>query len=83
LEKVVVLVTLSTKKIGFAIFGFFYELIMNLQVTGSNHKTGKNLFALGTLELLKLSQIDPWFPAPPLDLMAAACSPAARWGMGS
>jgi hypothetical protein len=36
-------------------------LILNLQVTGSNHKTGKNLLALGPLELLKLSQIGPWF----------------------
>jgi hypothetical protein len=55
-------------------------LIFNLQVTGSIHKTGKNLFALAPLELLKLSQIDPWFS--PLDPTAAACSPAARWGTG-
>jgi hypothetical protein len=41
-------------KIGFAIFGFFYELIWNLQVTGSLHKTGKNLIALSPLELLNL-----------------------------
>jgi hypothetical protein len=65
LEKVVDLVTLSTKKIGFAIFGFFYELILNLQVTGSNHKTGKNILALGPLELLKLSQLGPCPPLGP------------------
>jgi hypothetical protein len=33
-------------KVGFAIFGFFCELIWNLQVTGSNNKIGKNLLAL-------------------------------------
>jgi hypothetical protein len=53
---------------------------LNLQVTVSNHKTGKNLLALGPLELLKLSQIGPWFS--PLDPTAVACSPAARWGTG-
>jgi hypothetical protein len=36
----------------FAIFRFFYELILNLQITGLNHKTGKNLLALGPLERL-------------------------------
>jgi hypothetical protein len=41
-------------KIGFAIFGFFYKLIWNLQVTGSFHKTGKNLIALSPLGLLNL-----------------------------
>jgi hypothetical protein len=40
-------------KIRFAIFGFFNELIWNLQVTGSNNKTG-NLLALSPLELLNL-----------------------------
>jgi hypothetical protein len=39
-------------KIGFSIFGFFYELIWNLQVTGSIHKIGKNLIALSPFELL-------------------------------
>jgi hypothetical protein len=41
-------------KIGFAFFRFFNELIWNLQVTGSNNKTGKNLLALSPLELLNL-----------------------------
>jgi hypothetical protein len=39
---------------GFAIFGFFCELIWNLQVTGSNNKIGKNLLALSPLGLLNL-----------------------------
>jgi hypothetical protein len=39
-------------KIGFAIFGFLCELIWNLQVTASIHKTGKNLLALSPLGLL-------------------------------
>jgi hypothetical protein len=64
----------------FAIFGCFYELILNLQVTSPNHKTGKNLLALGPLKLLKPLQTEPWFP--PLDPTAMASSPAARWGMG-
>jgi hypothetical protein len=41
-------------KIGFAIFGFLYELILNLQVTESKGKSGKNLIALIPLELLNL-----------------------------
>jgi hypothetical protein len=41
-------------KIGFAVFGFFYELILNLQVIGSNNKNWKNLLALRPLRLLKL-----------------------------
>jgi hypothetical protein len=41
-------------KIGFATFGFLYELILNLQVTGSNNKNWKNLLALRPLRLLKL-----------------------------
>jgi hypothetical protein len=41
-------------KIRFAIFGFSYELIWNLQVSGSNNKTGKNLIALSPLGLLNL-----------------------------
>jgi hypothetical protein len=41
-------------KIGFAIFGFFYELIWNLQVTGPINKTGMNLIALSSLGLLYL-----------------------------
>jgi hypothetical protein len=39
-------------KIGFAIFGLFYELILNLQDTGSIHKTVKNLFSPDPLKLL-------------------------------
>jgi hypothetical protein len=41
-------------KIGFAIFGFFYDFIWIFQVTGSNNKTGKNLLALSPLGLLNL-----------------------------
>jgi hypothetical protein len=41
-------------KIWFAFFGFFYELILNLQVTGSNNKNWKNLLALRPTRLLKL-----------------------------
>jgi hypothetical protein len=40
-------------KIGFAIFGFFYDFILNLQITGSRGKSWKNLLALGPLELSK------------------------------
>jgi hypothetical protein len=41
-------------KIGFAIFGFFYDFILNLQVTGSKSKRWKNLLAHKPSELLKL-----------------------------
>jgi hypothetical protein len=44
-------------KIGFAIFGFFYNFQSILQGAGVVYKTGKNLFALGTLKLLKNLQI--------------------------
>jgi hypothetical protein len=37
----------------FAIFGFFYELILNLKVTGPSHKTGKNLLALAPPKTFK------------------------------
>jgi hypothetical protein len=47
-------------KIWFAIFGFFYKLILNLQVTGSIHKTVKNLFAPDPLKLSNFSQEGPW-----------------------
>jgi hypothetical protein len=40
-------------KIGFEIFGFFYDFILNLQITGSRGKSWKNLLALGPLELSK------------------------------
>jgi hypothetical protein len=40
-------------KIGFAIFGFFYDFILNLQYTGSKSKSWKNLLALKPSELLK------------------------------
>jgi hypothetical protein len=48
-------------KIGFAIFGFFYDFYSNLQGAGLIHKTKKNLFAQGTLKLLKSSQFYPRF----------------------
>jgi hypothetical protein len=41
-------------KIGFSSFGFFYKLIWNLQGTGSNNKTRKNLIAPSPLGLLNL-----------------------------
>jgi hypothetical protein len=50
----------ENNKIGFAIFGFFCELIWNLQVTGSIHKTEKNLLALSPLGTFELSQKGPW-----------------------
>jgi hypothetical protein len=41
-------------KIGFAIFGFFYDFILNSQFTGSKSKIWKNLLALKSSKLLKL-----------------------------
>jgi hypothetical protein len=41
-------------KIGFAIFGFFYDFILNLQTTGSKGENWKNLLAHKPSELLKL-----------------------------
>jgi hypothetical protein len=46
-------------KIGFAIFGFFYKLILNLQSTGPQSKTGKNLLLPNPLESFELSQKGP------------------------
>jgi hypothetical protein len=40
-------------KIGFAIFGFFYDFIGILQVAAKTHKEVKNHFARGSLESLK------------------------------
>jgi hypothetical protein len=48
------------KKLGLLFFGFFYELILNLQITGSIHKTVKTLFAPDPLKLLNFSQKGPW-----------------------
>jgi hypothetical protein len=44
----------ENNKIDFAIFGFFYELISNLQSTGPLRKTGKNLLMPRPLKLLKI-----------------------------
>jgi hypothetical protein len=41
-------------KIGFAIFGFLYDFILILQVTGSKGKNLKNLLPLKPLELLNI-----------------------------
>jgi hypothetical protein len=41
-------------KIGFAIFGFVYDFILILQVTGSKAKNWKNLLLLWPQKLLKL-----------------------------
>jgi hypothetical protein len=57
LEKVVVLVTVSTAKLGL----LFLDFSTILQGAGLIHKTGNNLFALRTLELLKSSHKSPWF----------------------
>jgi hypothetical protein len=35
------------RKIGFAIFGFLYYFILNLQVTGPNSQTGRIYLSLG------------------------------------
>jgi hypothetical protein len=44
-------------KIRFAIFGFFYDLIRNLQVTAKTLQGGKNLIALGSLELFNFTTL--------------------------
>jgi hypothetical protein len=44
------------------------------------HKGGKNPYAIGSLEIFNSSQPYPRFP--PMDLMVAAYSPAARWSTG-
>jgi hypothetical protein len=43
-------------KIGFAIFGFFCELLWNLQVTASFHKTRKNPLALSPRDFWTLTE---------------------------
>jgi hypothetical protein len=58
-EKVVVLVTLSTKKIGFAVFRFFCGFIRILQVAAKSTQSGKNRFAKRPLKRLNCSQICP------------------------
>jgi hypothetical protein len=64
-------------KIEFVIFGFFYDFILILQVTGSKGKNRKNLLLLWPLKLLKLhtqalgsctqaiEEKSPWQPYPP------------------
>jgi hypothetical protein len=72
-------------KIGFAIFGFFYELILNLQSTGPHSKTGKNLLALSPLGLLNLHNYALAFNTQALgdESLSQQCPPAAgqarRW----
>jgi hypothetical protein len=48
-------------KIGFASFGFSYDFILILQVTGYKGKNWKNLFLLKPLARFELSQNNPWF----------------------
>jgi hypothetical protein len=53
-------------KIGFAIFGFFYDFIWNLQVTAKTHQRVKNHFTKRPLEVSNLHRstlglrTDPW-----------------------
>jgi hypothetical protein len=52
-EKVVVLVTQSTTKWSLHFFGFFYDFILNLQVSAQTQKGVKIHFAKGPLELFE------------------------------
>jgi hypothetical protein len=47
-------------KIGFAIFGFVYDLIWILQVTGSKGKNQKNLFLPKSVESFGPAHNSPW-----------------------
>jgi hypothetical protein len=53
-------------KIGFAIFGFFYDFILNLQVTTKTHQRVKNHITKRPLEVSNLHKsalglrTDPW-----------------------
>jgi hypothetical protein len=67
-------------KIGFAIFGFFYDFIGILQVTGPKETIYKNLLADRTSDLLKLHNHALGFNTPALgkSLPSQPHPPAAR-----
>jgi hypothetical protein len=80
LEKVVVLVTLSTAKLSLLFLDFsticygFYKVLPN------THKEVKMHFAKDTLERSEVSQQGPWFAQnTPETLEALQCSP---WSLG-
>jgi hypothetical protein len=67
------------KKIGFAIFGFFYDFIWILQVAGKTQRKGKNHFASGLLERSGGSQLCPRFAQNFLEVSGALqCGPWAK-----
>jgi hypothetical protein len=68
-------------KIGFAIFGFFYDFIWILQASAKTHKRVKNLIANRPLERFESSQIYPWFAQKTLErAQDMQCGP---WGLGA
>jgi hypothetical protein len=69
-------------KIGFAIIGLFYDLILNLQFTESKSKSWKNLLALGPLELLKPHKQALGFCTQPLGKRYPLAAEQARRGRG-
>jgi hypothetical protein len=65
-------------KIGFAIFGFFCDLLWILQVPAKTHKGVRNLFARRPLDSFPPSQIYPWIAQNTLEVSGALqCGPRA------
>jgi hypothetical protein len=53
------------RKIEFAIFGFFYDFILNLQVAAKTHQRGRIFLALGSLELFNITTLPSILAARP------------------
>jgi hypothetical protein len=67
-------------KIGFVIFGFFYDFIRFFKVAAKTHKRGEIHFVNRPLESFGCSQLCPWFTiTPPERFQSKQCSPGA-WG---
>jgi hypothetical protein len=67
-------------KIGFAIFGFFYDFILNLQDTVKTLKRWRIIFHADPCQLLKVHICALGLPHRTPTTVAR--SPAARWGSG-
>jgi hypothetical protein len=78
-EKVLVLVTHSTTKLGLQFLDFFCNFKRFFKVTAKTHKRGEIHFANRPLESFGCSQLCPWFTITPLERSQSnQCSPGAR-----
>jgi hypothetical protein len=65
-------------KIGFVIFGFFYDFIWILQLAGKNTSRGKNHFSQESLELFNFTTLPSALTPGPYKALALTELPSAR-----